>query len=188
MTLTWKTASGEDGALVSSFLAAGGSGNSSIDEFVERKLIDYSVNKYSHTSFLLNAQGVPLGLVSNSMGSIRLDYDDWISRNMLEPPSVIPALFLHRLGVVVAHRGKGLGTLLILRIFETLIHADTHTTAPVIALLVEKRNTSAKDLYGRMFFEKVEGHQSRSHDLFIVPYESAERRIASLARQESSPE
>lgn len=177
--LLWRNVSPEDGPLIRQFLDDGGTGNPSIDRFAREQMVAYSGQRYANTSLLLNADNRILGFVSNSMGAIKIKDSELMGLNLDVIPHQIPALWLHRLGVHTSHRRKGLGTLLVWRIFETLGHACTHSAGAVVALLVEPGNAEAKGLYRRLFFEPVTS-SDKNHELFVLPYDDAQKQIAGL--------
>lgn len=112
------------------------------------------------------------------MGIVKLTAQEMMDRNSLPVPDV-PAMFLHRLGVLHTHRRRGLGRLCVVRVFETLRHVCSHTAAFCVALYVEPENTEANALYSSLGFQLVETERrsmepsKRRLNCMILPYSEA---------------
>ena len=172
--LTWKHARADDRDSIEKFISSGGCGSTSIDKFAKNELLSNSEQRYSNTFLLLNSSGELVGFVSNAMATIPMDANDMMDRNMI-PVESVPVLFLHRLAVHHKHHGKGVGHLLVWRVFEALEHSCTHCSASAVALLVEDSNERAKKLYASLAFEKIgiKGKKKEGKELHIAPYDSA---------------
>lgn len=165
--------------MATAFLAAGGTGNLSIDKFVREDLANHASERYSNSHLLLDSTGALLGFASNSMGTVRLSSQELMGRNMEVVPEV-PAMFLHRLGVVVTQRRKGLARLMMLRVFETLKHVCSHTAACCVALYVDPDNAEAKSLYEALAFQQVE--TTKKNQLMILGYAEAIEHVSVFER------
>ena len=172
---TWRNASVTDGPLLAPFLAGGGTGNPSIDKFVQEELLSYAQHRFANSFLLLDQTSALIGFASNSMGTVKITDNESMGLNMGVAPQ-IPVLFLHRLGVLRSQQRRGFAKLLVWRAFEALAHSCTHSAAAAVALLVEPDNLAAKALYSSLLFERV-SNRDRKHELHLLPYDSAIRQI-----------
>ena len=134
------------------------SGQPLVDDWLRTKALQQQEKHLSVTKVLLDAAGSILGYYTVAPG--QADYLEWpgeLTKRLPQRP--LPIAFVAWLGVNQAHRGQGLGKLLLAQALRDCYEAGK--TFPFIAVVIDCINDDSKRFFQQFDFREVPGNPYR---------------------------